>query len=338
MKFALVSADPTHKKRFRIDCEGGDCTSFMNWVDVLGGLHLSYLKLREEDMSYLKDFDVVMMSGHPGHMTDIVRIAEFLKDSKTVSMFYPEGSWQLYDGSIRTFHREYLDAWNACDILSIAEEEKEDYYRAFIRTETIVRFIHVPLREEMASGAFYLPRNMKSNRVLVYGDNNPNHPAIAIACAAQIGATVMTVECGTAWKDFLAMFPKMHFVLSDKCGQHPFLRRLGSTLIHFYPTEWIGTSREAIACALVGTPCVGSALSHTQIRLFPQFAHLPTDVSGMVESAKKILEMTNEEYDRMTLAALNAAQYYNLHNTMARFLSAVSDARTVKQRVRVPVA
>lgn len=337
MKFALISADGSHRVKFRMNGETSDCTSFMNWIDVWGGMHFSFSKLREEDSSYLKQFDVVMMSGHPSYIQDIIKIAGMLKDSQAISMFYPEGSWQLYDNSIRGFHMEYYDAWRACDVLSIAEEDKRGYYESFVGKETVVRFIHVPMSPEMEMGNFFVSRTHKSMRVMVYGDNNPNHPLVAIAAASRVVGDVTTVEFGGCENQVSQLFPSLRMLKAPKMAQNPFLRNLGRTIVHFYPTEWIGTNRQVVSCAAVGTPCVGSYLSHTQQRLFPNLSAAPHDVDEMVSKAKFVME-SDVRYDFIARRAFKeAVDFYGLEPTKKRFLNAVEDAVKIKNKSRVPV-
>ena len=341
MRVALVTADASHGKQFVINSEEGDGTSFMNWVDVWKGYHFNFTKILT-DLDVLKNFDVVMMSGHLNHIVDIIKIAEFLKDTDTVSMFYPEGSAQLYDNSINGFHHEYYDAWRACDILSMAEEDKASYYKSFVTSDTIVSFIHVPLRAEMEAGRFMVPHVQKGyNLSVVYGDNNPNHPLIAIACAAKLGMDVVLVDVDRDGKlaDIKNLFPNTNFRTASKLSQYAYLRLLGRSGVHFYPTEWIGTARENISCAVTGTPCIGSRESHTQRRLFPDWmAFSPYDVEGMTGAAKRILS-NPQEYEQVAAKAFEAAQFYNLKNTKQRFSRAVERAQSVKQsrKVAMPV-
>lgn len=334
MKFALITADPSHKKTFRINPENGDATSFMQWVYIFGGIHLSYDALRTEDNEYLKNFDVVMMSGHLNYMTDVIRIAKFLKDSEAISIFYPEGSAQLYDNGINGFHPEYYEAWRACDILSIVEEDKYDYYRSFINIdETIVSFIHVPMTAEMSASAFFLPRGQKRNSVLIYGDNNPNHPMIALAAVNELNKNnsykeieydVVGVETRDAPVD--RIFPDVKIRHNSKSGQYQFLRALAKTIVNFYPTEWIGTARHQISCAVTGTPCIGNKDSHTQKRLFPKLGVGIYEIDKMVELAEKLIGETGF-YHEVTEYALNAVRYYDYGNTVRRFMNTVDNAR-----------
>lgn len=339
MKFAIVSTHGVHKAQIRLNCQEGDCTSFLSWVDVLNGFHFNYDKLREEDPSYLKDFDLVMMSGHLNYITDIIKIADMLKDSGAVSMFYPEGSAQLYDNSIRGFHKEYYHAWNACDILSIVEEDKVEYYKRFVTPETLVKFIHVPMTEAMSSGRLFVPRLRKKMGAVVYGDNNPNHPLIAAAAANAVGLQVFAVEFGgdDASRDALNAAGVEHGRWHGKLSQAAFMRLLGESIVHFYPTEWIGTSRQVISCAAVGTPCIGSEHSHTQMRLFPELATWIYDVERMEELARKLIQ--NEKfYERIAAQALAASEFYNVENTTRRLVTAYERAKSVKAARRVNVA
>lgn len=336
MKFALVSADGAHGKRFWINPETGDATSFLNWIDVWKGFHFNYLKLIEEGFEILKDFDAVMFSGHPGHLLHISQMAAFLKSTPTVTFFYPEGSLQLYDKSIDYFHNELYDAWNACDVVSSAEEDKLSYYQAFIRTETIVRFVHVPLRAEMEQGALFVPLFHKNRKLaLVYGDNNPNHPIVAIACAAKCHFDVAGVDIDRGrMDDILKLFPDTVFGTYTKLGQYPFLRILGRCFVHFYPTEWIGTAREQIACAVAGTPCIGNKDSHTQQRLFPELGTGIYDIDGMCALAERLKE-DPEFYSRITRKAFEESQFYGLEATKQRFMAAYEDAKKIKQKTLI---
>ena len=332
MKFALLSADPSHKVRFKINCEQGDCTSFLNWVDIWGGVHLSFEALRKEDNSYLKGFDVVMMSGHPHYIQDVTRIAGELKGTEAVTMFYPEGSLQLYDASMYQFHPEYYEAWNACDIVSSAEEDKLGYYRSYLKGNTIARFIHVPCTAGMTEGKYLLPREKKQRYSVVYGDNNPNHPGVAIACAEKLGLPVVTVaiEPGRI-ADFKKVFPGIPFHPQTKLSQAAFLRVLGQSAVHFYPTEWIGTARQQIACAIAGTPCIGNHDSHTQRRLYPkELAFDIYDIEGMVGAARRLLE-DGEWYNLVVREAFEKAGFYGLEATKGRFMEAVETAREMKR-------
>ncbi len=330
MKFALITADTSHKTSFRMNPESDDATSFMQWVYLLGGVHLSFEALRKEDNEYLKDFDVVMMSGHLNYIEDISRIANFLKDSPAISMFYPEGSAQLYDNSVNGFHAAYFEAMRACDILSIAEEDKQSYYESLVTEKTLVRFIHVPMTLEMSGSVFYVSRAKKNNSIIVYGDNNPNHPVIALAAIEELSKRqvrdfdVIGVETRNA--PFDKVFTNLKIQHHGKQGQYPFLRALGNTIVSFYPTEWIGTARHQISCAVVGTPCIGNRDSHTQMRLFPKLATGIYEVGKMADLASQLITSKNF-YEEVTEYALNAVRYYDFGTTANRFFSAVMAAK-----------
>lgn len=335
MKFALITADKSHKVRFNLNGEKDDVTSFMQWVSVLDGIHLSFDMLREEDNSYLKDFDVVMMSGHLNFISDIIRIANFLKDSNAISMFYPEGSAQLYDNSINGYHREYYEAWAACDIVSIAEEDKVEYYRSFVSKETVVRFIHVPMTPEMSESVFFIPEHMKiRNMTVVYGDNNPNHPMIALSCANRLKMNVVGFDLRN--NDFSSVFPKLKIQHISKLGQYPFMRVLGRSFVNFYPTEWIGTARQQISCACVGTPCIGNRDSHTQQRLWPDLGVNIYDVKKMENLALRLMTDGGFYRDAVT-RAMTEIPFYNYENTMQRFISAVEEAIRIKNERKATV-
>ena len=336
MKFALVSQDKTHGVRFWINPEEGDATSFFNWVDVLQGFHFSYDKLREE-MSPLKGFDLVMMSGNPYNLKDIVAICDFLKDTKTVTMFWPEGSTQLYDNSIINFSKDVYDAWNACDVMSIAEEDKRSYYESFVTSKTLVRFIHVPMRREMQDGHFFVQQIHKSrSSVLVYGDNNPNHPLIAIAVASRLKMEVIGIDIDRGKiNDIKTLFPETRFHRYTKLAQYPFLRILSRCFVNIYPTEWIGSARQQISCAVSGTPCIGNRDSHTQKRLFPKLGTYIYDVDAMQGLIKELSE-NSILYNEVVKYAWEQSRFYSLEDTVHRMVSVYEEARALKMKVAVP--
>lgn len=331
MKFALVTTHSIHGARFHLDGEREDATSFMSWVSVLSGYHFNFTRLMHENRAFLKDFDVVMFSGHPSHIEDIITMARELKDSGAVTVFYPEGSAQLYENSIRNFQPKVFEAWRACDILSIAEEDKQGYYEKFVTKETLVRFIHVPSTPAMSLGRFFIPRRDKVTNVVVYGDNNPNHPLIAMAAAREIDQAVVAVECGGAPQDMMATLPGLRIIHSmGKVSQNAMLRLLGRTALHFYPTEWFGTARQVISCAAAGTPCIGPQQSHTQMRLFPALAvKSHWDVDGMVAHAKELISNENF-YNLISKRAFEESQFYNVENSKQRFHDAWRDAQKNK--------
>lgn len=332
MKFALISTHGIHKAQIKLNCREGDCTSFLSWVHELNGFHFNYLELQKEDDSYLKDFDLVMMSGDCKHIVDIIKIAKMLKDSNAVSMFFPEGSAQLYENSIRGFHKEYYEAWNACDILSIVEEDKESYYKAFVTAETLVKFIHVPITQGMANGSHLVPRNFKQKGVVVYGDNNPNHPLIAMVAAKLSGLGVLAVELGDdATNREVFNVTGANGQWTGKMTQAMFLNYLGSSLIHFYPTEWIGTARQVISCAAVGTPCIGNMHSHTQHRLFPELETWIYDIDKMFYLAERLM-LDNSFYETVCQKAFKEMQFYNLENTTKRMTDAYEEAVKIKKK------
>lgn len=323
MKFAIVSTHNVHRGGIRFDCSRDDCTSFLSWLSHLDGIHFSFSALREEGFEVLKDFDLVMMSGHPSFIADIIQIANFLKGTKTISMFYPEGSTQLYENSIRGFHHEYYEAWRACDILSIAEEDKVSYYEAFVTPKTLVRFIHVPTSPGMVEGVYFLDRPMKSPHIVVYGDNNPNHPMIALACAHALKLPVVAVEFGGS--EVERVFPDVGINRMDKLSHTIFLQQIARSIVHFYPTEWIGTARQQLACAAAGTPCIGNYDSHTQRRLFPDLAGDIYDVQGMLEKARMLIR-DPYFYAYVTRRALKELIFYSPQNALHRMRGAYIDA------------
>lgn len=324
MKFALVTADPSNNVKFKINGENCDCTGFMNWIHVWDGVLYSFMEMGK-DCSVLFEYDCVMFSGHPSYMQELVNIANKLK-RKVVTMFLPEGDVSLYDQyGINSFNKIVYDAWNACDILASMEEDKIPYYSSL--TKSLVKFIHVPIDENMANGLFRVPYEHKSDEIIVYGDNNPNCPVTVFGVVGKINKSVTTVCIDPLKANQMAELfgVKINRQLS-KVGQYPFLRLLARTKIHIYPTRWIGSSRQSIACAIAGTPCIGTDRSHTQRKLFPKLACDIYDVDKMIDLSLKLYR-DKDFYNEIVNYAWEYLSFYNMESTKLRFINAYNEIK-----------
>ena len=323
-KFALVTADLANSVKLKWNYDRDDCTGFMSWVPIWDGVLYSFDAMKT-DFSILYEYDCVMFSGHPYYLNEIISIATALK-GKVVTMFLPEGDLSLYDlNGINSFNTEIYKAWNAVDILASMEEDKSSYYSLF--TDALVKFIHVPIDENMESGMLKVPLECKSQNILVYGDNNPNCPVTAIAIAKKINRPLVTV-CIDEQKvlQIKQLFNVNIEYATSKLGQYPYLRVLGRCYLNIYPTRWIGSSRQPIACAIVGTPCIGSNRSHTQKRLFPQLSCDIYDVDKMTDLSLKLYR-DKDFYNEIVNYAWEQLPFYNLENTKKRFIDAYDEIK-----------
>lgn len=323
-KFALVTADKANSIKIKMRGDRDDCTGFMNWLDIWDGVHYSFDAMKN-DFSPLFNYDCVMMSGHPYYLSEIITISSALK-GKAVTIFLPEGDVSQYDLSgINSFNPTYYKALRSIDIVAIMEEDKVPFYS--LLTSSLVRFIHVPIDARMAEGKFFIPRERKDKYILVYGDNNPNCPTTVFALAAKLDKPIVTVVVSPELlTDIRQTFNVTVNFTFGKLGQYPFLELLGKSRIHIYPTRWIGSAREPIACAVAGTPCIGSDRSHTQRRLFPKLACDIYDVTKMLELANKLYN-DNAFYDEIVGYAWKQLPFYNMENTKKRFTDAYEEVR-----------
>lgn len=289
----------------------------MSWVEVWKGRHYAFQVVRD-DWSVLKNHKVVVFSGHPQYMLDIVKIAKDLK-GKVVTAFLPEGDVSLYDQfGIQSFQTAVYEAWNACDVVIAFEEDKVEYYRSL--TSSRVEFVHVPIDESMSRGEFFVPRFDKQRFMVVYGDNNPNGPLTAMAVANRLAWPIRTVCIEEAkTKEWNRLFGTQVQIALPKLPQYEYLSLLGKSMIHVYPTRWVGSSREPIACAIAGTPCVGSSYSHTMRRLWPELCADPFDVKRMVELVDR-LENDLDFYRETVMYAWRQLPFYGLSETKKRFM------------------
>ena len=323
-RFALVTADSANCVKFKMNGERDDCTGFMNWLSVWDGILFSFDEMKK-DFSILNNFEVVMFSGHPYYLSLITTMALALK-GKVVTIFLPEGDVSQYDKyGINSFASEVYEAWNAVDVIASMEEDKIPYYKSL--TDSLVKFIHVPLDEKMERGLFRVANADKTEHILIYGDNNANAPLTAIAVSRLLDKPIHVVCIDEVKVDKIKKLwgVKIDYVLG-KMAQYPFLRLLGKCWLHIYPTRWIGSSRESIACAVARTPCIGTDRSHTQRRLFPKLSCDPYDIEKMVALGKR-LYTDLEFYDEIVNYAWDNVNFYNLENTKKRFIEAYEEAK-----------
>lgn len=325
LKLAIVTSDHRNNVKFSLNGEKDDCTSFLSWLSIWDGTHYSY-EAMQKNFSILYNYDCVMFSGNPGHIEDITKIATMLK-GKVVTMFVPEGDIQLYDiYGINSFDIRIYKALQSVDIIFSMEEDKINYYQNL--TNSLVKFIHVPIDERMMSNEFSVPIELKGDYVVVYGDNNPNCPITVFGMLKKLKRPVVTV-CITPEKvaDLKTLFNVEITSCLNKLGTYSFLRLLARSWVHFYPTRWIGSARESIACAVAGTPCIGSDKSHTQKRLFPELACDIYDVQKMETLAQKLYE-DKLYYKQIIDYAKKQLDFYGVPKAKERFYNAYLEAKS----------
>lgn len=323
-RFAIVSADKSNGIQFRMHGERDDCTGFLNWINIWNGVHFSYDEM-SKDSSILLNFDCVMLSGNPRYLVDLISITTFLKH-KVVTMFLPEGDISLYDmQGINSFNKEIYECYKSCDIICSMEEDKISYYELF--TNSLIKFIHVPIDENMEKGLFRNAISDKEQFTVVYGDNNPNCPVTVFAVLAKINkASISVCIHPDICHEITRLFGTQINTNYSKVGQYPYLRMLAKSWLHIYPTRWIGSAREQIACAVAGTPCIGSDKSHTQKRLFPKLACDIYDAKTMIDLANK-LYIDMDFYNEVRDYSWKALSFYSMENTKKRFMDAYSEIR-----------
>ena len=320
-KFALVTADTRNSCTIKFNGNVSDCTSFMSWQHIWNGAHFSYDAMAK-DSSPLLDFKVVMFSGNPGYFTQLYNILNRL-NNKVLAIFLPEGDISLYDEKgIISFNKIIYDIWNKINVIFSMEEDKIPYYNLLTKTPAV--FVHVPIDATMDSGIFRCDVENKKEHILVYGDNNPNCPITVYGIAGRLQKPLSAV-CIDKFKtaDLDMLFGTNTIGNFPKVGQYVYLQILGKSYVHFYPTRWIGSAREQISCAVVGTPCVGSDRSHTQRRLFPKLACDIYDINRMVILGKHLYEDL-DFYKEIVDYAWKEVHFYNMENTKKRFLDAVN--------------
>ena len=316
-KIALITSDTGVKngKTFKMNQETDDSTGFYYWVEIWRGGWYTYNYFKEHDYSELLKYSAVVLQGE--YLDILIKIAKFLK-GKVVTILYPE--YELGLRSIVTLFREEIEVWKSVDVIMNWEEHTGSCYETL--SGVPAPFVFVPIREPMAQGEFLVPFDKKDDNLVIYGDNNNNNPHIAAGVAKRLNKSIITVmineEKSNLLKELFGVTIAGSFY---KLATYPFLRLLGKSKLHVYPNSRIGTNREQISCACVGTPCIGNMLSHTQRRLFPKLGCDFRDIDTMVALATKLLEDRNF-YKEIVDYAWNGVQFYNIENTKRRFMEA----------------
>ena len=283
LNFAMVTADTTCG-----EAQGfltGDMWNMYYWLHMFKkGYHYSFDYFKDETkIAELNNYDIVMFSGNDGHLNDIIKIAERIR---AVTIFFPEGDISLYHD--KAIHPETYRAWDACSVVSCVEEDKIPFYEAL--THSVVKFLHVPVPETFCNGGFHSGEFNKTNDILIYGDNNPNNPIVALAIARQlnlpVAITALPAETIEFIKGYFGIRVSRHM---GKLSQVEYLQQwVAPSKVIIYPTRWIGTARQVISGALCGTPVIGNRDSHTQKRLFPMLGTYIYDIEKMCELTERL--------------------------------------------------
>lgn len=324
LKFAMVTAD-ARTSSFE-ESMSGDFWSMYTWGTLFEkNMHYSYSYIKD-NYKELDKYDIVMFSGHPNFLSQIISLA---LNTKAVTIFFPEGDISFYHD--RAICPEVYKAWDACSIFGMVEEDKYSYYSSL--TKSSVYFLHIPVQEPLVNGYFFLPRNYKNGDILVYGDNNPNNPLTALAVARRLKKSVTSTELSPLGVDFARDYLGVKFSrVMEKCDQAQYLQEyVAQSRVLVYPTRWIGTSRQSISGAICGTPVVGSRDSHTQQRLFPQLCTKIYDVDTMCSLVERLYTDTSF-YDDCTKYAFDAVKFYGSSMALQRLLAAYEEVKQKKVR------
>jgi len=317
LRFCLITAD-TACGPFR-NFVGSDFWNFYYWMHLFDyNYHFNY-GIIVKNPEFLNKFDIVMISGNPAHTEEIFYIAE---KCKAITIWFPEGDTCLYhdnrEGGIRG---DAIKAMNACDIVGIVEEDKKPFWDALLYKP--VKFLHTPVPDRLCNGAFYANSSLKSNNLLVYGDNNPNNPLIAFAVAKKLKLPVKVVQINDDIIEFVKHYLGVNVISNEpKMSQVDFLSLfVASSKLIIYPTRWIGTARQVISGAICGTPVIGNRDSHTQQKLFPTLAIYNYDMTKMLELTKRLYDDI-DFYEECCKYAFEQVKFYSETNASERMLEA----------------
>lgn len=320
IKFAMVTAHQHCGGPIRERIKG-DFWDMYGWLHLFDGYHYSFESLRDNPRE-LNDYDAVLMVGNSGYIEDIIT---FANATKAVTIFFPDGDDSLYlDQGV---HPVICQAWQCCSAVGCAREDMVPFYSALCGKP--VGFLHIPVPDNLCKGEFFTRYHIKTNDMLVYGDNNPNNPLVALAVARRLRVPVLTTALSLESVEFAKRQLGIEITRAHgKICQFDYLTRfVALSKVMVYPTRWIGTSRQFISGALCGTPVVGNRDSHTAQRLFPSLTTHIYDIDKMCELVKRLYEDT-EFYREVCEYALEQVKYYSATNAKKRFLELYERAKS----------
>lgn len=319
LKVAMVTADTRDGYITELM---GDSWNMYYWLYLTKGMQYWFESERLKD-NELDKYDVVIFSGYPYYFK---KIQELAKQTKAVTIFFPEGDISLYGD--KGIFKDYWETIDACSAYGSAEEDKIDYFRIML-THAKPYFMHIPIPTEWCNGSM---RNYnlasKSKNILIYGDNNPNNPTVAVAVARLLNRPIWTNVIGPEDINYIKNVLKVEVPKADgKMSQDEYMAmRVRFSWLMVYPTRWIGTGRQVITGAVCGTPVIGSRDSHTQNRLFPELACANYDMKKMTFLAEKLFD--DEKYYRKVCDyALDNMRFYSVENALQRLIKIYEECK-----------
>ncbi len=300
-----------------------DC--MFDWVSVFNGVHRSIASIKE-DIHQLDEYDVVMLVDADRFLDDANNIA---LECSCKTIFVPEGTIYRHlrtpFGNYEKFHRLLQNV----DLIGAVEEDRIPWYESI--WDTKVFFMHTPASDRLLSGNIKEKVKVKLERILICCNLGFGEPYTQTNLPTSLGIVKKTGK-----EALLCEIPPDHAKFMVKefgiekiryMGRSPYLfymqEVIGPSKLLLNPSELIGTSRNAIVGAAVGTPVIGNMHSHTQQRLFPDLCSYIYDTNKMVDLVNRLYEdpiFYKDVCDR----AFEEVQYYSKANAKKRFEEAVA--------------
>lgn len=317
LKFALVTACPSNGP---IDTVmHGDFWNMYYWMRLFNvNYHYCYNDLKD-NYAELDKYDVVMFSGDSAY---IEKISYLASKTKAITIWFPEGDISLYhEARFGGISQTIYQAMNACSVVAVVEEDKVNFWQSLLYKP--VRFLHIPVPDGIIRGGFRVGEFLKTQDILIYGDNNPNNPIVPVSVAKMLKRPVAITQLTDSEINCIRNYFGVAVTRSSpKVGQFEYLRDwVAPSRIMIYPTRWIGTARQVISGAACGTPVIGNRDSHTQKRLFPMLGVYNYDLDRIMELATRLYEDV-DFYKDCCSYAFRELEFYSVKNAVNRFIDA----------------
>lgn len=320
MKFCMVSGLDFNGK---FTGKHQDC--IFDWVTVFDGVHRSNISIRD-NLAEMNEYDVVLLVDADRYLEDAIKIAE---DCTCKTVWCAEGTIGRYMALPFAHWKLFHHLLQRVDLIGAFEEDRIPWYRS-LWPDTKVFFMHTPASDELLSGRLRSREKVKVDRILVCCNLGFGPPHVrtnlitSLGVIRRIGRPCLLCEIQEEHARFIAKemdIPNLSFIVRVHYAKY-MTRIIGPSVMLLNPSDLIGTSRNAIVGAGIGTPVIGNMHSHTQQRLFPELGAYIYDTEKMVELASRLYE-GGQFYREICDRALEAAQYYSRENARRRFEEAL---------------
>lgn len=314
MKFAVISCANFNGKYKKPTYD------IFNWCYVLDAMHYYVLDIRD-NISVLNNYDVVIFLDVDRYLDNAIQICQ---ECTCKTVFFPEGTIQIYLKMPFDHQKLFYELLQSVDLIGAAEENMVDWYETVFSTKAF--FMHIPITDDFIKGSY---RNMPKRDVVMVccnlGMDQERHKTNLITSLGILRKLGKKCILCDVQKEQIPFFKEKMGVNVVSCvgraSVDEYLKGMRQSVCLLAPSAIIGTSRNAIAGAAVGTPVIGNRDSHTQQRLWPALGTYIYDTEEMISLVNQLYEQ-KDFYNQCCDYAFEELQFYSTENAKKRFMDA----------------